>query len=91
MVTWFNPQAIIDGTMLFGAFRASLPAAEGLRFILGVTSASFLWFNGITLAISLFSRRFNDKILRGINIVCGCVIIFYAIKLFLTFISGLGL
>lgn len=26
VVTWFNPQAIIDGTMMLGAFRASLPA-----------------------------------------------------------------
>ena len=26
VVTWFNPQALIDGTMMLGAFRASLPA-----------------------------------------------------------------
>lgn len=89
VVTWFNPQAIIDGTMLFGAFRASLPAAYGIQFILGVASASFLWFNGVTLAISLFSARFNDKILRVINVVCGCVILFYAVRLFLTFLQGL--
>lgn len=85
VVTWFNPQAIIDGSMLFGAFRASLPAAQGMQFILGVASASFLWFNGVTLAISLFSARFNDKILRAINVVCGCIIIFYGIKLLSTF------
>lgn len=91
VVTWFNPQALIDGTMLFGAFRASLPAAEGIWFILGVASASFLWFNGVTLAISLFSAKFNDKILRGINIVCGCVILFYGVKLLYTFVTGLGL
>lgn len=85
VVTWFNPQAIIDGSMLFGAFRASLSAAQGMQFILGVASASFLWFNGVTLAISLFSARFNDKILRVINVVCGCIIIFYGIKLLSTF------
>ena len=89
VVTWFNPQAIIDGSMLFGAFRASLPAAQGIQFILGVASASFLWFNGVTLAISLFSARFNDKILRAINVVCGCIIIFYGIKLLSTFFVNL--
>ncbi len=89
VVTWFNPQAIIDGTMMLGAFRASLPAAQGLQFIFGVTSASFLWFSGITLAISLFSAKFNDKILRIINVVCGCVIIFYGIKLLYAFVRGL--
>lgn len=42
VVTWFNPQAIIDGSMMLGAFRASLPKEEGLKFIAGVTSASCL-------------------------------------------------
>lgn len=87
VVTWFNPQAIIDGSMMLGAFRASLPKEEGLKFIAGVTSASCLWFTGITTFISVFSSKFTDKILRGINIVCGAVIIFYGLKLFYTFIQ----
>lgn len=40
VVTWFNPQAIIDGTMMLGAFRASLPAGQTLPFIGGVCLAS---------------------------------------------------
>lgn len=87
VVTWFNPQAIIDGSMMLGAFRASLPKEEGLKFIVGVTSASCLWFTGITTFISVFSSKFTDKILRGINIVCGAVIVFYGLKLFYTFIQ----
>lgn len=87
VVTWFNPQAIIDGSMMLGAFRASLPKEEGLKFIAGVTSASCLWFIGITTFISVFSSKFTDKILRGINIVCGAVIVFYGLKLFYTFIQ----
>lgn len=87
VVTWFNPQAIIDGSMMLGAFRASLPKEEGLKFIAGVTSASCLWFTGITTFISVFSSKFTDKILRGINIVCGAVIVFYGLKLFHTFIQ----
>ena len=87
VVTWFNPQAIIDGSMMLGAFRASLPKEEGLKFIAGVTSASCLWFTGITTFISVFSSKFTDKILRGINIVCGAVVVFYGLKLFYTFIQ----
>lgn len=87
VVTWFNPQAIIDGSMMLGAFRASLPKEEGLKFIAGVTSASCLWFTGITTFISVFSSKFTDKILRGINVVCGAVIVFYGLKLFYTFIQ----
>ena len=87
VVTWFNPQALIDGTMLFGAFHASLPAGLELPFVLGAASASILWFSGITTLITLFSAKFNDKVLRWINIVCGCVIIFYGLKLLYNFVQ----
>jgi len=87
VVTWFNPQAIIDGTMMLGAFRATLSQAEGITFISGVASASCLWFTGLTLLISIFSSRFDAKVLRIINVVCGTVIIFYGCKLLLSFLS----
>mgnify|MGYP003275619149 FL=1 len=85
VVTWFNPQAIIDGTMVLGACRATLSSEAELYFILGVTSASFCWFMGLSIFISLFSHKFNNKVLRVINIVCGIVIIFYGLKLLLNF------
>ena len=85
VVTWFNPQAIIDGTMMLGACRATLSSEAGIHFILGVTSASFCWFMGLSIFISLFSHKFNNKVLRVINIVCGIVIIFYGLKLLLNF------
>lgn len=87
VVTWFNPQAIIDGTMMLGAFHATLSASEGIAFISGVASASCLWFTGLTLLISIFSDRFDGKVLRIINIVCGAVIIFYGCKLLFNFIT----
>lgn len=87
VVTWFNPQALIDGTMLFGAFHASLPAGLELPFVMGAASASILWFSGITTLITLFSAKFNDKVLRWINIICGCVIIFYGLKLLYNFVQ----
>ena len=87
VVTWFNPQALIDGTMLFGAFHASLPAGLEVPFVLGAGSASVLWFFGVTKLISLFSAKFSDKVLRVINIVCGCVIIFYGLKLMYNFVQ----
>lgn len=85
VVTWFNPQAIIDGSMMLGAFRASLPSAQTTNFILGVTGASMTWFISITILISLFHNLFNEKILRGINLICGTVICFYGLKLLYTF------
>ena len=85
VVTWFNPQAIIDGTMMLGAFRVTLPEAQSLTFIAGVVTASCLWFTGLTLLISVFRDRLEAVFLRRVNIVCGGVIVFYGVKLLLGF------
>ncbi len=89
IVTWFNPQAIIDGSMMLGAFRATLPADTSFYFILGVVSASFTWFVSITILVSFFKNLFTTKVLRIINMVCGAVIIFYGIKLLINFYNML--
>lgn len=85
VVTWFNPQALIDGTMMLGAFKATLPAGSDAFFACGFASASVIWFLSISSLISLFSARFTDKTLRIINIVCGVVILFYGFKLLVSF------
>lgn len=89
VVTWINPQALIDGTMLFGSFRINNPGIAGTQLILGSATASFLWFFGVTILISCFSARFNDKLLRIINTVCGAVMILYGGKLLLQLIQML--
>ena len=88
VVTWFNPQAIIDGSMMLGAFRAALIGDEATKFIFGVTSASFIWFFGITGIIASFSGKLTERVLRVINIICGIVIIFYGFKLGYYFIQS---
>ena len=91
VVTWFNPQALIDGTMMLGAFRATLPPEGLTKFITGVATASFSWFFTITTIISLFSARFTDKTLKIINTVCGVVILGYGVKLFVNFVMLLSI
>lgn len=88
VVTWFNPQAIIDGTLMLGAFSATLSASQASPFIIGVESASALWFLGLTLVISAFSQRFSPKIINTLNKVCGSIIVLYGIKLFVEFIMA---
>ena len=85
-VTWLNPQTLIDGTMLLGAANASLAAGTQAQFVLGFTSASVLWFLGITAAISLFRGKITPKLLRIINVICGTVMLFYGLKLIYSFI-----
>lgn len=88
-VTWINPQALIDGTLLYGSFRVGHPGADSTLLVLGSATASCLWFTGVTLLISLFSARFNDRHLRIINVVCGSVILVYGLRLLLQFIQSL--
>lgn len=87
VVTWFNPQALIDGSLLLGAFRASLPVESSTSFIIGVALASCTWFLTLTTITSLFRSKFNDKILRVINVVCGMIIFAYGLKLGWSFIQ----
>ena len=90
VVTWLNPQAIIDGTMMLGAFRASIPAGTDVYFICGFGSASILWFLTLSTVVSLLGSRFNEKVLNIINKVCGAVIIFYGLKLAWSFVKMMG-
>ena len=90
VVTWCNPQALIDGTMMLGAFRASLPQGGDLPFLFGFGSASVLWFLTLSTVVSLLGGRFNEKVLNIINKVCGAVIIFYGCKLLWSFVKLMG-
>ena len=81
VVTWLNPQALIDGTLMLGAFRASLPTGGDPYFITGFASASFLWFNGLAILVHLLGSKINSHVLTWLNRICGVVIVFYGIKL----------
>lgn len=85
MVTWANPQALIDGTLLFGSFRASLPAEMSKFFIIGSSLASVVWFLSLGTIVSVFKKSFNEKTLKVINIICGVIIVYYGVKLGIDF------
>ena len=86
-VTWINPQALIDGSLLLGGMRASLPVDMGIYFIIGVCLASFIWFTLLATIISLFKGKFNIKFIRIINLVCGIIIMLYGFKLAYSFVK----
>lgn len=85
-VTWLNPQAIIDGSLLLGGFNASLPSEMSKYFMLGVCSASVIWFSTLAVLVRKFRNKFNRAI-KWINIICGAILIFYGLKLAYSFIQ----
>lgn len=87
IITWFNPQALIDGSLLLGGFYTALPREMSNYFIFGVCVASFTWFMSLTTLISIFRSKFTAEIINCINKVCGIIIMFYGIKLGYSFIQ----
>ena len=83
-VSWLNPQAIIDATILLGAAQASIPAGQDWLFMGGMATASCLWFTCLTLLVSLLGDRFTPRVLRWVNIVCGICLFIYGASLCFT-------
>lgn len=81
VVTWLNPQALIDGTLMLGAFRAGLSDGGDLYFITGFASASLIWFSCLAVLVHVLGSKINGTVLTWLNRICGAVIILYGIKL----------
>lgn len=90
LVTWANPQAILDGTMLFGSLRASISNSLTVYFILGACSASIAWFFSLGTIVSIFKKSFTFKSLKIINMLCGITIIYYGCKIAYSFIIAIN-
>jgi L-lysine exporter family protein LysE/ArgO len=86
-VAWLNPQAVLDGTLMLGAFRAALPPDAGLHFLGGVCAASCLWFAGLTAAVQQGQAWIKPPVLMRINQICALVMLAYACKLLWMFIT----
>lgn len=80
VVTWLNPHALIDGSILFGTVNAGLPAGAKNIFFIGMCSASLMWFTALTITVALLRQLISARIFNVINKICGAVIIAFAVK-----------
>ena len=87
IVSWGNPQAMIDGTMMLGASRATLTFEQSILFITGVITASFIWDHGITIGFNLLRDKLPKKFLLAINLISGIIVLIYGLYLILTGIT----
>lgn len=87
IVSWGNPQAMIDGTMMLGASRATLTFEQSIFFITGVVTASFIWDHGITIGFNLLRDKLPKKFLLAINLISGIIVAIYGLYLILTGIT----
>ena len=87
IVSWGNPQAMIDGTMMLGASRATLTFEQSILFITGVVTARFIWDHGITIGFNLLRDKLPKKFLLAINLISGIIVAVYGLYLILTGIT----
>ncbi|WP_394826783.1 LysE/ArgO family amino acid transporter [Pendulispora albinea] len=88
VLTWLNPQALLDGTLLLGGFRAQLGDADVPFFVLGMASASTVWFHTVTLLVGTFRARFSVRIMTWINRCCGVALCALGISLARSVVRG---
>ena len=81
LVTWGNPQAVIDASMMLGAFRANLPAESIYHFFFGFLAMTPIWFGFLAGTMYVLAKKIKISHLVWINRVCGTVLIIYGIKL----------
>ncbi|CAM4296133.1 LysE/ArgO family amino acid transporter [Weissella hellenica] len=77
IVSWANPQALIDGSLLLGALRGTLDKNQVWPFIIGVIMATFIWFNTITIVMNILKERLPKKVLVWVNILSGIIVLVY--------------
>jgi L-lysine exporter family protein LysE/ArgO len=81
VLTWLNPHALLDGTLLLGGFRAQLGDTEVPLFVIGMAAASTVWFHGLTLLVGAFRARFSPRVMTWVNRCCGVALCLLGVSL----------
>ena len=81
LVTWGNPKAVIDASMMLGAFRANIPAESIYHFFFGFLAMTPIWFGFLAGVIYLLAKKIKISHLVWINRACESILIIYGVKL----------
>ena len=82
-VSWGNPQAILDATMMLGAFQANIPKEGIYYFFAGFLTMTPMWFGALATTMHLLAKKIKITHMAWINRFCGAVLVIYGVKLFI--------
>jgi len=88
MLTWFNPQAIADGSLLLGAYRTGLEGNEITAFAIGIACASMGWFLTLSTMIGLLRRWLRPRAFFWIDKGCAVLLLLLAARLAWKAVTG---
>ena len=88
LLTWCNPHALIDGSVLLGGYQSALSAAEVTLFAAGLAIASSTWFFSLSTVVNCFKTSITPKSITIINRICGVAMMAFGLRLALTMVAG---
>jgi L-lysine exporter family protein LysE/ArgO len=90
LLTWCNPHALIDGSVLLGGYQSALTSAEILLFAGGLALASSTWFISLSAVVNRFKASITPKSVTIINRICGIAMVIFGIRLMLSMVAGIN-
>ena len=81
LLTWANPHALIDGTIMLGGQRATLDHSEVLPFVIGMSSASIVWFFALTGIVGILRSAFTSSTVKAIQVFCALILFYISFSL----------
>ena len=66
-----SPQAVLDATMLLGAFQANIPKEEVYYFFGGFLAMTPIWFGSLATVMHLLAKKIKISHMVWINRFCG--------------------
>jgi L-lysine exporter family protein LysE/ArgO len=88
LLTWCNPHALIDGSVLLGGYQSAMSGTETALFSVGLAVASSTWFISLSALVSHLKSSLNGRIFSIINRLCGTTMIGFGMKLAITMIAS---
>ncbi|MGE0175096.1 MAG: LysE/ArgO family amino acid transporter [Oligoflexales bacterium] len=88
LLTWCNPHALIDGSVLLGGYQSALSAAEVTLFAGGLALASSTWFISLSTVVNRFKTSITPNAMTIINRICGGAMVLFGIRLAFTMVVG---
>lgn len=84
LLTWCNPHAIVDGSVLLGGYQSSLSHLETYLFAGGLALASSTWFLSLSTVVNRFKASITSRTMTNINRLCGLAMMFFGVRLALS-------
>jgi len=84
LLTWCNPHALIDGSVLLGGYQSSMSSTGIYVFALGLALASTTWFLSLSTIVNYFKSVVTSKVMTIINRICGAVMVVFGARLALS-------